>query len=64
MQVVKSFEKASNRKVVYKITARRDGDIGTCYADPRKAKLKLNWEVKHGLDEMCEDAWRFASKTL
>ena len=32
-----------------------------CYADPAKAKAELGWEAVRGLDEMCEDSWRWQS---
>ncbi len=62
LDMVKAFEKASGRKVSYKITDRRPGDIATCYADPSYAKEVLGWEAKRGIDEMCEDAWRWQSQ--
>ena len=62
IDLVKNFEKASGRKVPYKIVARRPGDIAQCYADPTKAKLELGWEAERGIDEMCEDTWRWQSE--
>ncbi len=35
--MVKAFEKVTNKKVKYKIVERGQGDIATCYADPKKA---------------------------
>ncbi|MBE7042394.1 MAG: UDP-glucose 4-epimerase GalE [Ruminococcaceae bacterium] len=60
LETVKAFEKASGRKVNYKIVDRRPGDIAQCYADPSKAKTELGWTAKYGIDEMCADAWNFA----
>ncbi len=54
-----AFEKASGRNIPYKITARRPGDIGVCYADPTKAKVELGWVAERGIEEMCEDSWRW-----
>ena len=59
LDVVKSFEKASGVKIPYKIKPRRSGDIATCYADASLAKKELDWEAKNGIEEMCEDAWRW-----
>ncbi len=59
LDVVKSFEKASGVKIPYKIKPRRSGDIATCYADASLAKKELDWEAKYGIEEMCEDAWRW-----
>jgi len=62
LDMVKSFEKASGKKVSYKIVKRRPGDIAACYADPSFAKEFLGWEAKLDLAKMCEDTWRWQSK--
>ena len=61
LDVVKAFEKASGRTVAYKIVDRRPGDIATCFSDPSKAKEELGWIATRGIDEMCEDSWRWQS---
>lgn len=61
LDVVKAFEKASGRTVAYKIVDRRPGDIATCFSDPSKAKEELGWVATRGIDEMCEDSWRWQS---
>jgi len=61
IEMVKAFEKASGNKVDYKIVARREGDIAACYADPDKANKELGWFAEKGLEEMCEDTWRWQS---
>jgi UDP-glucose 4-epimerase len=62
LDVIGAFERASGRRVPYKITDRRAGDIGACYADPGLALTLLGWKARRGLDTMCEDAWRWQSK--
>ena len=62
LDIVKAFEKASVREIPYKIVDRRPGDIEMCYADPTKAKKELGWKAKYGIEEMCEDSWRWQSK--
>jgi len=62
LDMVKAFEKASGKKVPYKIAPRRPGDIAKCYADPSYAKEVLGWEAKRDVDEMCEDTWRWQSQ--
>ena len=59
LDVVKSFEKASGKKIPYVIGPRRDGDIATCYSDPSKALKELGWKAENGIKEMCEDSWRW-----
>ena len=62
LDVVKAFEKASGKPVNYVIAPRRPGDIATCYSDPSKAKEELGWVAERGIDEMCEDSWRWQSQ--
>ena len=62
LQIVKAMEKACGHEIPYEIKPRREGDIATCYADPSKAKRELGWEAQRGLDEMCEDSWRWQSQ--
>jgi len=61
LDMVKAFEKASAKEVPFCIAPRRSGDIAECYADPTYAKEILGWEAKRGIDEMCEDSWRWQS---
>lgn len=61
LEMVKSFEEASGKKVPYKVVARRPGDIAECYADPTKAKEGLQWSAEKGIKEMCQDSWRWQS---
>ena len=62
LQMVSAFEAASGRKVPYKISARRPGDIASCYSDATKAKTELGWEAAFGLERMMQDAWRWQEK--
>ena len=59
LEIVRAFEQASGRAVPYQVTARRPGDIASCYADPGKARSELGWQAERGLEEMCADAWRW-----
>ena len=62
LEMVKAFEKASGKKIPYKIVQRRDGDIAKCYADPYFAKESLKWEAKKDINDMCKDSWNWQSK--
>lgn len=62
LDVVKAFEKASGREVPYEIAPRREGDIAKCFADAKKAKEVLGWVAENGIEEMCEDSWRWQSQ--
>ncbi len=59
IDMVKAFEKASNKIVKYKIVKRRAGDIAKCFANPKYAKDVLGWSATKTIDEMCEDSWRW-----
>ncbi len=61
LDVIKAFSKACGKELPYEIKERRPGDIAECYADPAKAKKDLGFVAKRGLDEMCEDTWRWQS---
>lgn len=61
LDMVKAFEKASGKKVAYKIVDRRAGDIAQCFANPALAASELGWRASRGLKEMCEDTWRWQS---
>ena len=57
-----AFEKACGKPVPFKFYDRRPGDIAECYADPTKAKEELGFVAIRGIDEMCEDTWRWQSQ--
>ena len=57
LDMVKAFEKATGKKVPYKIAPRRVGDIATCYADSKKAEVELGWKAEKTLEEMCKDSF-------
>ena len=59
LDIVHAFEKACGKPLNYKIVDRRPGDLATCYSDPSKALETLGWKAERGLDEMCEDSWRW-----
>lgn len=40
------YERASGRKVPYRVTSRRSGDVAECYANPEKAGELLKWGTR------------------
>lgn len=62
LEVVSAFEKASGKKIPYKIEARRPGDVDKSFADASYAEKVLGWQAKYGIDQMCEDTWRWQLK--
>ncbi|WP_296034165.1 UDP-glucose 4-epimerase GalE [uncultured Alcanivorax sp.] len=59
LEMVTAFSQASGRPVPYEIVERRPGDVASCYADPTHANAVLGWEAQRGIEEMCEDHWRW-----
>ncbi len=59
LDMVKAFEKVNDVPVPYEITARRPGDLATCYADPAKSKEQLGWVAEKNLEDMCRDTWNW-----
>lgn len=62
--MVKAFEKATGKKVPYRIAERRAGDIAKCYSNVEKAEKELNWKAEKGIEEMCRDSWKYIEKQL
>lgn len=61
LELVRSFEAASGRKIPLRFVGRRPGDIATLFADPARAERELGWRASRGLDAMCIDTWRWQS---
>lgn len=59
LEMVRAFEKASGRKVPYKIVGRRPGDIASCYANVDLAAQELGWKAEYDIERMCIDGWRW-----
>ncbi len=62
LEMIKAFEKASGKKIPYKIAPRRPGDIAECWASPLKAEKELGWKASRGIEEMCSDAWKWQTQ--
>lgn len=62
LEMIQAFEQACGKVIPYKIVERRPGDVATSYADPSKANRELGWSTQRGIQEMCEDVWRWQSR--
>jgi UDP-glucose 4-epimerase len=62
LEVIKSFEKVSGKKLNYKIVDRRAGDITSAYADTTKANTVLGWTSEYSLDQAMKTAWEWEQK--
>lgn len=59
LDMVHAFERASSRKVPYRVVSRRAGDVAESYANPQKSGDLLKWTAKRALDDMCASTWRY-----
>lgn len=55
LEMINAFEKASGKKLPYKIVERRAGDLPEMYADPVKAERELGWETDLTVDDAMRD---------
>lgn len=62
LEVIKAFEKVSLKKIPIEIVNRREGDVGSSYADVSYSRHKLHWSAEKDIIEMCEDAWNWQKK--
>jgi UDP-glucose 4-epimerase len=63
LQIIKTVEKVTGRKVPVKYGARRPGDAVALYADPSYAKKVLGWEAKYKDPEaIIRSAWNWFEK--
>lgn len=59
LEVIRSFEKMSEKKLDYTVGAKRDGDVVAVYANNSLAKKELNWDTEYSLDDMMLSAWKW-----
>lgn len=61
LELRNAFIKASGKDVPYVVDPRRPGDLAEVYANADKALNLLGWKAERGIEEMCEDTWRWQS---
>ncbi|WP_299472512.1 UDP-glucose 4-epimerase GalE [uncultured Roseibium sp.] len=62
LEMVKAFERASNKEIRFSFVPRRDGDVAECYANTELAEELLDWKAERDLDAMCRDTWNWVCK--
>lgn len=62
LQMVAALERASGVSIPIRIVSRRPGDVAACYANVERAAAMLGWSATRSVDEMCADAWRWATR--
>lgn len=61
LELVAGMGKATGKSVPYSVVDRRPGDVASMYADPKLANDLLDWRAELGVEEMCEDTWKWQS---
>ncbi len=62
LDIINTFEKMTGKKVNYKITGRRPGDLAECFANPNLALNELGWKAEKNLADMITDTWNWQTK--
>jgi len=62
LEVIKAFEKVTNKELNYTIVARREGDITSAYADTSFANKELGWKATLSLENALASAWKWQLK--
>ena len=55
MEIIAAFEKASGKKLPYKVVERRAGDLPEFWANANKANKELNWKTELTIDDAMRD---------
>lgn len=62
LEMVRMFERVSGKRIPFRITGRRPGDIAEAWADPSLAEKELGWRAERDLETICRDAWNWQTK--
>jgi len=62
LEMIHAMEKAAGKKIPYKITPRRPGDVAELTSDPSKALRELGWKATRNIDDMCADIWHWQTQ--
>jgi UDP-glucose 4-epimerase len=59
LEAIHAFEKVSGVKLNYNIGPRRPGDVIAIYSNYEKARKRLGWIPKFGIEEIMRTAWEW-----
>lgn len=62
LELIDTFEKATDVKVPHKIVDRREGDIEKVWANPKHANEVLGWKAQETLEDTLKSAWKWQEK--
>ncbi len=63
LEILKTAEKVTGRKIAYRIGPRRPGDPSRLVGSASKAKRVLGWTPKRDLEEMMRSAWEWEQRS-
>ncbi|MFR6435808.1 MAG: UDP-glucose 4-epimerase GalE, partial [Porphyromonas sp.] len=59
LELIQAFERATGRKVPYRIGDRRAGDIEQIWADTSYGEQELQWHAEIPIEESLRRAWHW-----
>jgi UDP-glucose 4-epimerase len=59
LEAIRAFEKVTDKKLNYKITDRREGDVIAIYANNQNAFQKLGWNPSRNIEDIMKTAWKW-----
>ncbi len=62
LEMIAAFEKASGKKLPYKIVGRRAGDLPEIWANADRAKQELGWSTELTIDDAMRDTINYLNK--
>jgi len=62
LDIIKTFEEISEKKLNYKIVDKRKGDIEKIWANTKTANKELDWRAEKSLKEMLSSSWEWEKK--
>lgn len=62
LEAIKAFETVSGQPLNYEIGPRRPGDVIAIYAQPERAKSKLNWKPERDIEAIMASAWAWEKR--
>lgn len=62
LEVVECFNRSAGREIPCKVVARRAGDVLNLTAKVDRAEKELGFRCRYGLQDACDDTWRFIKR--
>ena len=59
LELIKSFESVTGKKVPFELSNPRPGDTVASYADPSKIRLNIGWKANYSLEDSLLSAWKW-----